>query len=68
MAAGQLGVMRLGSPVPAAARRLLEDGALPRDTVLTTLAALEQLLRRGGVTVPVGGGVDAALDAYGSAE
>ena len=36
-----------------------------RDTVLTTLAALEQLLRRGGVTVP--GGVDAALEAYGSA-
>ncbi len=38
-----------------------------RDTVLTTLAALEQLLRRGGVTVPGGGGVDAALEAYGSA-
>jgi (S)-ureidoglycine-glyoxylate aminotransferase len=35
-----------------------------RDAVLTTLAALEQLLRRGGATVPPGGGVDAALAAY----
>ena len=30
------------------------------DTVLTTLAALEQVLRRHGASVPVGGGVDAA--------
>lgn len=36
-----------------------------RDTVLTTLAALEQLLRRGGVRVTPGGGVDAALASYG---
>jgi (S)-ureidoglycine-glyoxylate aminotransferase len=36
-----------------------------RDTVLTTLAALEQVLRRGGVTVTAGGGVGAALDYYG---
>ena len=35
-----------------------------RDTVLTTLAALEQVLRRAGVAVPTGGGVDAALDSY----
>jgi len=35
-----------------------------RDAVLTTLAALEQLLRRGGVRVTPGGGVDAALEAY----
>ena len=35
-----------------------------RDTVLTTLAALEQVLRRAGVGVPTGGGVDAALDRY----
>jgi len=35
-----------------------------RDAVLTTLSALEQVLRRGGVTVPVGGGVDAALEYY----
>ncbi|HEY0248119.1 MAG TPA: alanine--glyoxylate aminotransferase family protein [Gryllotalpicola sp.] len=35
-----------------------------RDAVLTTLAALEQVLRRAGVPVPVGGGVDAALDRY----
>jgi (S)-ureidoglycine-glyoxylate aminotransferase len=32
--------------------------------VLTTLAALEQVLRRFGARVPVGGGVDAALDVY----
>ncbi|MHC5795405.1 pyridoxal-phosphate-dependent aminotransferase family protein [Lacisediminihabitans sp. FW035] len=37
-----------------------------RDTVLTTLAALEQVLRRGGVPVPAGGGVGAALDYYAS--
>jgi len=38
-----------------------------RDAVLTTLAALEQLLRRAGVPVPAGGGVDAALAHYGAA-
>ena len=37
-----------------------------RDTVLTTLAALEQMLRRGGVSLTAGGGVGAALDYYGS--
>ncbi|WP_395243580.1 pyridoxal-phosphate-dependent aminotransferase family protein [Agromyces sp. MMS24-K17] len=37
-----------------------------KDAVLTTLAALEQVLRRAGVAVPTGGGVDAALDAYGA--
>ena len=36
-----------------------------RDTVLMTLAALEQLLRRGGVTVTPGSGVNAALESYG---
>lgn len=35
-----------------------------RDAVLTTLAALEQVLRGCGVAVPAGGGVDAALDVY----
>ena len=35
-----------------------------RDTVLTTLAALEQVLRRGGVAVTAGSGVGAALDSY----
>jgi (S)-ureidoglycine-glyoxylate aminotransferase len=35
-----------------------------RDAVLTTLAALEQVLRRGGVTVQVSGGVDAAMEYY----
>lgn len=39
-----------------------------RDTVLSTLAALESVLRLGGVTVTAGGGVGAALDFYGSAE
>jgi (S)-ureidoglycine-glyoxylate aminotransferase len=34
------------------------------DAVLTTLAALEQVLRRRGLTVPPGGGVDAALRSY----
>ncbi len=38
-----------------------------RDTVLTTLAALESVLRIGGATVTPGGGVGAALDFYGSA-
>ncbi|CAN5124530.1 alanine--glyoxylate aminotransferase family protein [soil metagenome] len=37
-----------------------------RDTVLTTLAALEQVLRRGGVAVTAGSGVGSALDFYGS--
>ena len=37
-----------------------------RDAVLTTLAALEQVLRRGGMRVAAGGGVDAALDLYGT--
>ncbi len=37
-----------------------------RDTVLTTLATLEQVLRRGGVTVTAGGGVGGALDSYGA--
>jgi (S)-ureidoglycine-glyoxylate aminotransferase len=36
-----------------------------RDTVLLTLAALEQLLRRGGVAVTPGSGVDGALESYG---
>jgi (S)-ureidoglycine-glyoxylate aminotransferase len=36
-----------------------------RDTVLMTLAALEQLLRRGGVALTPGAGVDAALESYG---
>jgi len=35
-----------------------------RDTVLTTLAALEQVLRRGGVSVTAGSGAGAALDFY----
>ena len=38
-----------------------------RDAVLTTLAALEQLLRRGGVTLTPGAGVDAALQSYADA-
>ena len=37
-----------------------------RDTVLTTLAALEQMLRRGGMTITAGSGVGAALDSYGN--
>ncbi|CAN5150606.1 alanine--glyoxylate aminotransferase family protein [soil metagenome] len=36
-----------------------------RDAVLTTLSALEQVLRRGGVSLKHGGGVDAALEYYG---
>ena len=39
-----------------------------RDTVLTTLAALEHALRAEGVAVPVGGGVEAALGAYAAAD
>jgi (S)-ureidoglycine-glyoxylate aminotransferase len=35
-----------------------------KDTVLTTLAVLEQVLRRGGMTVTAGSGVGAALDFY----
>jgi (S)-ureidoglycine-glyoxylate aminotransferase len=35
-----------------------------RDTVLLTLAALEQVLRRGGVPVTAGSGAGAALDYY----
>jgi (S)-ureidoglycine---glyoxylate transaminase len=38
-----------------------------KDAVATTLAALEQTLRRAGASVPVGGGVDAALDVYAGA-
>jgi (S)-ureidoglycine-glyoxylate aminotransferase len=37
------------------------------DAVLQTLAALEQVLRRFGASVPVGGGVDAAEDVYAAA-
>ncbi|CAN5191751.1 alanine--glyoxylate aminotransferase family protein [soil metagenome] len=37
-----------------------------KDTVLVTLAALEQVLRRGGASVTAGGGVGAALDYYAS--
>lgn len=37
-----------------------------RDTVLTTLAALEQMLRRGGMTITAGSGVGAAMDSYGN--
>lgn len=35
-----------------------------RDAVLLTLAALEQVLRRGGARVTAGGGVGAALEVY----
>jgi (S)-ureidoglycine-glyoxylate aminotransferase len=38
-----------------------------KDAVLTTLAALEQVLRRAGAKVPAGAGTDAALDSYGVA-
>lgn len=38
-----------------------------RDTVLTTLAALENVLRRGGFAVAGGAGVGAALDFYDDA-
>lgn len=37
------------------------------DAVLTTLSALETVLRRAGAAVPSGGGVDAAYDVYGAA-
>ncbi|MBA4024151.1 MAG: aminotransferase [Gordonia sp.] len=39
-----------------------------RDAVLTTLTALESVLRRHGVKVPVGGGSDAAIHHYISAK
>jgi len=35
-----------------------------RDAVLTTLAALEVVLRRGGLSVTAGSGAGAALDFY----
>lgn len=38
-----------------------------KDAVLTTLAALEAVLRRAGVPVATGGGVEAAADVYGTA-
>ncbi|WP_341995207.1 alanine--glyoxylate aminotransferase family protein [Microbacterium sp. LWH7-1.2] len=38
-----------------------------QDAVLTTLAALEAVLRRFGATVPAGGGTDAATDVYRAA-
>ncbi|WP_341932968.1 alanine--glyoxylate aminotransferase family protein [Microbacterium sp. LWO14-1.2] len=38
-----------------------------KDAVLTTLAALEAVLRRAGARVAPGGGVDAASDVYGGA-
>ncbi len=38
-----------------------------KDAVLTTLVALEAVLRRFGVAVPAGGGVDAASDIYSEA-
>ncbi|WP_144713669.1 alanine--glyoxylate aminotransferase family protein [Curtobacterium pusillum] len=38
-----------------------------KDAVVTTLAALENALRRAGHAVPQGGGVDAALDVYAGA-
>jgi len=38
-----------------------------KDAVLQTLASLETVLRRLGASVPAGGGVDAAMDVYGSA-
>ena len=39
-----------------------------RDTVLTTLSALESVLRRTGARVATGGGVDAAYDVYDEAD
>jgi (S)-ureidoglycine-glyoxylate aminotransferase len=38
-----------------------------RDAVLTTLAALEQVLRRHGVEIGAGAGTEAAIDAYRAA-
>jgi (S)-ureidoglycine-glyoxylate aminotransferase len=37
-----------------------------KDAVLTTLAALEQVLRAGGAPVTPGGGVGAAREVYAS--
>ncbi|AND16664.1 pyridoxal-phosphate-dependent aminotransferase family protein [Rathayibacter tritici] len=37
------------------------------DAVLTTLAALEAVLRRAGAAVPVGGGIAGAYEVYGAA-
>jgi (S)-ureidoglycine-glyoxylate aminotransferase len=39
-----------------------------KDTVLTTLAALEAVLRRAGASVTAGGGVGAAYDIYADAD
>ncbi|WOF22758.1 alanine--glyoxylate aminotransferase family protein [Microbacterium betulae] len=39
-----------------------------KDAVLTTLAALEAVLRRFGASVPAGGGVEAAADVFRAAE
>lgn len=39
-----------------------------KDAVLTTLAALESVLRRFGASVPAGGGVEAALDVYSAGQ
>jgi (S)-ureidoglycine-glyoxylate aminotransferase len=39
-----------------------------RDTVLTTLAALEAVLRRAGASVTPGGGVGAAYEIYADAD
>ena len=38
-----------------------------KDAVMTTLAALEQVLRSAGASVPAGGGVEAAQDVYAGA-
>ena len=38
-----------------------------KDAVLTTLAALETVLRRFGAAVPAGGGVEAAVDVFAAA-
>jgi (S)-ureidoglycine-glyoxylate aminotransferase len=39
-----------------------------RDTVLTTLSALEAVLRRAGAPITTGGGVGAAYDVYTDAD
>ncbi|WP_345751963.1 pyridoxal-phosphate-dependent aminotransferase family protein [Microbacterium rhizophilus] len=39
-----------------------------KDTVVTTLAALESVLRRYGASLPAGGGVEAALDVFAGAD
>jgi (S)-ureidoglycine-glyoxylate aminotransferase len=39
-----------------------------RDTVLTTLSALEAVLRRAGAPITTGGGVGAAHDVYTDAD